>query len=91
MSLERGIGEPLQPDGHVLFAMNDGSHLVPCAINAAAMAKLAGPGLIDLRSAFALHRHRIEKAASDKYDGGRTEADGGITLLPHDFADISSP
>jgi hypothetical protein len=54
------------------------------------MAKLAGPGLIDLRGAFDLHRDRIEQAASDKYDGGGTEPDGGITLLPHDFADVSS-
>ena len=71
MPLEHGIGGPLQPDGHVLFAMNDGSHLVPCTITAAA------------------HRHEIERAASDKYDCGQIDPDGGITLLPQDF--IESP
>ena len=87
MPLERGIGEPFRPGGHVLFAMNDGSHLVPCVITAAALTKLAGPGLSDLCGAFRLHRQRIEKAASDKYDGGCAEPDGGITLLPHDFVE----
>ncbi len=86
MPLERGIGEPLQPDGVVLFAMNDGSRLVPCAITAAALRQLAGPDIISLCRAFAEHRHAIEQVASDKYDSGRTDPDGGITLLPNDFA-----
>jgi hypothetical protein len=29
---------------------------------------------------------RSKNAASDKYDTGRTDADGGVTLVPTDFA-----
>ncbi len=85
MPLERGIGHPLQPNGVVLFAMNDGSHLVPCAITAAALKELAGPEVIDLCGAFELYRTKIEEAASNKYDNGFADPDGGITLLPSDF------
>jgi hypothetical protein len=86
MPLERGIGEPVQPNGLVLFAMNDGSQLVPCAITAAALKRLAGQGIIDLCLAFAEYRSAIEEAASDKYDSGSIDPDGGVTLLPADFA-----
>jgi len=65
--------------------MSDGSKVVPCTVSGAALWQATKGAFQDPLSAFASVRQMIEAAASAKYDAGKVDADGGVTLGPRDL------
>ncbi len=92
MPLERGIGDPIEEiRGGVIFPMTDGRRLVPCTVLSDALAEIAGGTIEVPRYTFVIYRHKIEMAASAKYDRGETDGDGGVTLAAGDFLSDPAP
>jgi Protein of unknown function (DUF1488) len=89
MPLERGIGSATEePNGDVLFPMNDGSRRITCRVTAEALYLLTAAGRYRrLTRAFDSVRLHIEIIASAKYDDGFVEEDGSITVRQ---ADVTS-
>jgi hypothetical protein len=86
MPLDRVTSEPVEGPSGVRFAMRHGSGLIPCRVTAEALWHLTGGRYRLPLEAFAALRPEIEFLASEKYDVGLLDADGGVTI---NFADVA--
>lgn len=86
MSLERAIGDPVeQPGGDVSFRMHNGTDFVACRVTADALWQLSGGRYRTSLQAFEALRSHIELVASEKYDAGHLNEDGGVTIKATDL------
>jgi Protein of unknown function (DUF1488) len=85
--LDRAIGEPVEhPDGSVQFRMFGSAGFVPCRVTADALRQLSGERYRTPLQAFEAMRGHLELIASEKYDSGHIDDDGGITIKQTDVA-----
>jgi hypothetical protein len=69
MPLTRARGRPVFKRDGVRFLMRDGPNEVLCNVSLRALLSFGRTvGMDDAAMIFAAYRHRIERAASDKYD-----------------------
>ncbi len=88
MPLDRNHIDPIEErSGGVIFAMIRPTGIViPCSLTPDALLVIANGDWDSPCGAFIAHRDRIEAVASEKYDRGQIDPDGGITLRAPDFA-----
>ena len=80
------------PDG-VRFLMQDGTDEIPCRISYETLSGLGQVlGLTEVGEVFVIYRHRIERAASAKYDRtSRREHEVVVLTLDDLRAPLSEP
>ncbi len=88
MPLDRNHIDPIEEDdGGIVFGMiRPPGVVIPCSLPPDALSAVANGDRDRPQRAFIAHRDQIEAVASEKYDRGQIDADGGITLRVTDFA-----